>query len=98
MGIVDTAYVKASREVHLTNLVEFSLRLDNYVHDSDDRIYFQNGLDRDFVKRPLRKLSSHGITVKILKGINLVEEKNGELRRGSNGPSSKWREGICGGT
>lgn len=50
------APVKGSRNVHLTNLLELSLRLDNYVDDSDDIIYFQNVLDRDFVKRLLRKL------------------------------------------
>lgn len=69
------APVKGSRKVHLTNLVEFPLRLDKYVDDSDDVIYFQNVLDRDFFKILLRKLRSHGITVKMLKDTDLMEEK-----------------------
>lgn len=75
LGRVDMAPVKGSRKVCLTNLVEFSLRLDNFVDELDDVIYFQNVLDRDFVKKLLRKLSRHDITVKILKDINLMEEK-----------------------
>lgn len=66
--------------------------LDNYVDDSGDIIYFQDVLDRDFVKRLLRKLSSNGLTVKILKDTNVMEQKNGEHRRGRNGPFSKWRK------
>ena len=97
LGRVDMAPVKGSRKIHLTNLVEFSLRLDNYVDDSDDIICFRNVLDRDFVKRLLRKLSSRGITVKILKDINLMEAKMDN--RGEEGMvhSRNGGKATCGG-
>lgn len=38
---MDVAPVKGSREVHLANLVEFPLRLDNDVDDLDDIICWQ---------------------------------------------------------
>lgn len=37
-----------------------------------------NVLESDFVKRLLRTVSSCGITVKILKDINLMEERTEE--------------------
>lgn len=97
LGRAYMAAVKGSRKVHRTNLVEFSLRLDSYVVDSDDIIYFQNVLGRDFVKRLLRKLNSHGITVKIMKYINLTELKM--ENRGEEGMvhSQNGGKATCGG-